>query len=154
MTVRRVIVGERDGRSVLLREDVAPTGPIASQDFIWRCEEPPSVPNDGEISAEDQAFPPPGGVWIMRWVVPAGEALTEGSEMLDLNGGDRPGYHKTDSVDLDLVLSGSIVLQLDDEEVVLNAGDSVVMNGNDHAWRNAGSEPAVMVSVIVGAKRL
>jgi mannose-6-phosphate isomerase-like protein (cupin superfamily) len=155
MSIRRVVVGERDGRSVVLREDVAPKGPMAEQVFLWRTEGPPVVPNEGEISDEDQAFPASGGVWVMRWEVPAGVTLDEG----DGDGpvsfeGDRPGYHKTDSVDVDLILSGSIVLELDDEEVALQTGDVVVVNGNDHAWRNDGDETAVILSLITGASRL
>jgi mannose-6-phosphate isomerase-like protein (cupin superfamily) len=153
VSVRRVVVGERDGRSVVLREELAKTGPMAEQAFIWRCEEPPVVPNGGEISEESEGFPPSGGVWVMRWEVPAGVTLAEGDGPVSFEG-DRPGYHKTDSVDVDFVLSGTIVLELDEEEVVLHAGDVVVVNGNDHAWRNPGDETAVVLSVIAGASRV
>ena len=44
--------------------------------------------------------------------------------------------HHTDTVDLDLVLEGSIELTLDDGVHVLQTGDGVVMNGVDHAWRS------------------
>lgn len=153
MSARRVVVGERDGRSVIFREDAAPTGPIGNQAFLWRCEEPPAVPNSGAISQESAEFPASGGVWVMRWEVPAGVTLDGGDGPVSFDG-DRPGYHKTDSVDVDLVLSGAIVLELDDEEVFLHAGDVVVVNGNDHAWRNPGDETAVVLSVITGASRV
>jgi mannose-6-phosphate isomerase-like protein (cupin superfamily) len=153
MSVRRVVVGERDGRSVVLREEVAPKGPIAAQEFLWRCEEPPVVPNDGDISEESQNFPPAGGVWLMRWEVAAGVTLDEADGPVSF-GGDRPGFHKTDSVDVDIVLAGSIVLELDDEEVALATGDVVVLNGSGHAWRNDADETAVILSVITGATRV
>jgi mannose-6-phosphate isomerase-like protein (cupin superfamily) len=154
MTVRRVVTIERDGKSVLLREEVAASGPIGNQDFVWRTEEAPVVPNMGEISEKTDAFPLAGGVWVMRWEVPAGVVLegADDSNLLDFDG-DRPGYHKTDSVDVDYVVSGSLVLQLDHEEVLLNAGDVVVVNGNDHAWRNPGTETTVILSVLTGAHR-
>jgi mannose-6-phosphate isomerase-like protein (cupin superfamily) len=147
------VVGERDGRSVVLREEVTRTGPVGAQEFIWRCEEPPVLPNAGEISEERKSFPTAGGVWVMRWEVPAGVTLNEASDLLAFDGG-RPGFHTTDSVDVDIVLSGSIVLELDEEEVVLNSGDVVVVNGNAHAWRNSGDESAIVLSVITGASRL
>ena len=63
--------------------------------------------------------------------------------------------HTTDTVDLDLVLSGEMDLELDDgAEVHLRPGDSVVQNGTRHAWRNRdASEPCTMLSILVGARR-
>lgn len=50
---------------------------------------------------------------------------------------DHPGMHKTASVDYEFVVSGSVVLELDDgREVELHPGDTVIHNGTRHAWRN------------------
>jgi hypothetical protein len=152
MATRRVVVGERDGRSLVLREDIATKGPIAEQEFIWRCEQPPVVPNEGEISQLSGGFPASGGVWVMRWELPAGVLLDEAGGPVNFDG-DRPGFHRTDSVDVDIVISGSIVLELDEEDVTLDSGDVVVLNGNNHGWRNAGDETAVILTVITGASR-
>ena len=43
--------------------------------------------------------------------------------------------HHTDTVDFDIVLSGSVELILDDGGHPLAPGDSVVVTGVDHAWR-------------------
>jgi quercetin dioxygenase-like cupin family protein len=43
--------------------------------------------------------------------------------------------HHTDTVDFDVVLSGSVELILDDGGHPLEVGDSVVVTGVDHAWR-------------------
>ena len=52
------------------------------------------------------------------------------------------------------MISGEIVLELDDgAEVTLRPGDTVVQNGTRHAWRNRTDKPAVLVVVLVGAKR-
>jgi quercetin dioxygenase-like cupin family protein len=67
---------------------------------------------------------------------------------------DHPGMHTTDTVDLDLVVSGEVWLELDDgEEVQLHVGDCVVQNGTRHAWHNRTSEPAVMFVALLGAAR-
>ncbi len=67
---------------------------------------------------------------------------------------DHPGMHTTDTVDLDLVVSGEVWLELDDgEEVQLRAGDCVVQNGTRHAWHNRTSEPAVLFVTLLGAAR-
>lgn len=64
------------------------------------------------------------------------------------------GMHTTDTVDYDIIMSGELVLELDDgEEVRLKPGDIVVQNGTRHAWHNRGKTPCVMYSVLVGAPR-
>jgi mannose-6-phosphate isomerase-like protein (cupin superfamily) len=67
---------------------------------------------------------------------------------------DDPGMHTTDTTDYEIVLSGQVVLELDDgAEVTLSPGDTVVQNGTRHSWRNRGTEPAVLGVVLVGAHR-
>jgi hypothetical protein len=58
-------------------------------------------------------------------------------------------FHHTDSVDLDLVMEGSIELRLDDGDHHLEAGDCVVVTGVDHAWRS-GPDGCVMSVVVLG----
>ena len=65
---------------------------------------------------------------------------------------EEPGMHRTASLDFDIVLSGSVVLQLDEGEVELHAGDIVVQNGTRHRWVNRGTEDAVLAVTIVGAE--
>ena len=57
--------------------------------------------------------------------------------------------HHTDTVDFDIVLSGSIELILEDGVHSLEAGDCVVMTGVDHAWR-AGPKGCVLTAVALG----
>lgn len=64
--------------------------------------------------------------------VPAGAVSWK---MIDYGPGVAFSMHHTDTVDLDLVLSGSVELILDDGAHPLEAGDSVVVTGVDHAWR-------------------
>ena len=67
---------------------------------------------------------------------------------------DRPGMHGTDSIDYGIVLSGEILLELDDGATVhLEPGDCVVQQGTRHAWRNHTSQPCTMAFVLVGARR-
>jgi mannose-6-phosphate isomerase-like protein (cupin superfamily) len=74
--------------------------------------------------------------------------------MMDHMEPDNPGMHTTDTVDLDLIVTGELDLELDDgAEVHLRPGDCVVQNGTRHAWHNRTSEPCTMLSILVGAKR-
>ncbi|WP_245439801.1 cupin domain-containing protein [Microvirga aerophila] len=60
--------------------------------------------------------------------------------------------HRTCSVDYNIVLDGSIWLELDDgNETMLNQGDVVIQQATRHAWRNKGDRPATMAFVLVGA---
>lgn len=59
------------------------------------------------------------------------------------------GMHRTDTVDCDVVIAGSITLGLEAEEVVLSAGDLVVIPGQAHAWR-AGPNGCTLSAVMHG----
>jgi mannose-6-phosphate isomerase-like protein (cupin superfamily) len=73
--------------------------------------------------------------------------------------GDRdpaePGMHATPTIDYLVVLSGEVVMEMEDgNTTVVRAGDCVVQNGTRHAWRNRGEVPCVMVYVMLGVASL
>lgn len=59
-----------------------------------------------------------------------------------------PLMHRTKSVDYGIVLEGELVLVLDEEEVVLRAGDVVIQRGTNHAWANR-SDTRVVIAFIL-----
>lgn len=60
--------------------------------------------------------------------------------------------HRTASIDYDIVLSGTVGLELDNgTEVTLKPGDVVVQNGTRHRWHNRGEAVAQVASVTIGA---
>ena len=65
-----------------------------------------------------------------------------------------PGMHRTRSVDYALVMSGEIDMLLDDSEVHLKAGDTIVQRGTNHAWANRGNAPCIIAFVLIDAKPL
>jgi quercetin dioxygenase-like cupin family protein len=66
---------------------------------------------------------------------------------------NRPGMHGTASTDFGLVLSGQLILELEDgTEIMLTPGDVVVQNGTRHRWVNRGHTDAVWAAFIVGAE--
>jgi mannose-6-phosphate isomerase-like protein (cupin superfamily) len=133
---------------------------------LWGSDEAPVLPLDGSRSDTPGMFPPPGGYrFVFTTMAPreSRDVPATNPEMgvsaadlgvRDLFEKDSPGMHTTDTVDFDYIVSGEVYLELDDgAEVHLTAGDSVVMNGTRHAWRNRGSEPVVMLAVCIGAAR-
>jgi len=57
--------------------------------------------------------------------------------------------HRTQSVDYGIVLSGEMVLVLDDSETVLHPGDVVVQRGTSHRWENRSAQTARMAFILV-----
>lgn len=174
MDVRRVVTGhDADGKAVFVSDGaVAPTvlSLLPGSEFhqLWGGDEAPHFPDDGSQPPAGQYFPPVGGFRFGFFTVPpdggAGTppdldfdaAMAEFEEKLPglaghMEPGD-PGMHTTATIDFEVVLQGSVTLELDDgAKVTLGVGDTVVQNGTRHRWSNAGSEPAVLAAFICGA---
>lgn len=69
-------------------------------------------------------------------------------------GRDDPGMHFTDTADHFHVIAGEVVLVLEDGEVTLRAGDTGVVRGAVHGWRNDSAEVARMVTFVLPAAPL
>jgi mannose-6-phosphate isomerase-like protein (cupin superfamily) len=175
MDMRCVVTGQKkDGKSVIVADNqVEPVTvellPGAEFHRLWGSNTPPTLPTDGTAPDQSGYFPPPGGYRFGYFTLgpdsvtmPADldleAALTELGVKLpglaEVMEPDHPGMHTTDTVDIDVVVSGEVWLELDDgEEVNLRAGDCVVQNGTRHAWHNRTSEPAVIFVTLLGATR-
>ena len=57
--------------------------------------------------------------------------------------------HKTRSVDYGIMLEGELTLVLDEEEVVLRAGDVVIQRGTNHAWANRSDKRVVIAFILM-----
>ena len=55
-----------------------------------------------------------------------------------------PYMQKTRTLDLCVILEGEIPLVLDTQEVHLQAGDTVVQRGTNHAWSNRSHQPCTI----------
>jgi quercetin dioxygenase-like cupin family protein len=67
-----------------------------------------------------------------------------------------PGHarftHRTETADYVVVLSGTIDMELENDEVIhLQPGDVVVQRGTVHTWVNRGSVPAVTAFILMDA---
>ncbi|MDF3311008.1 cupin domain-containing protein [Rhodococcus sp. T2V] len=157
MSTRRVVTGfDENGKSVFVSDEQLEGLLQANTTLssVWRSngrlQIPPKVPVEDGFG-----FPTPGGAWVLAWTIPphstAGEDQAGVTSAGELPSG---GAHATDSVDVNVILSGSVVFELEDgAERVLEAGDSIVVNGVVHTWRNRGASTARVLSVIFGADR-
>ena len=137
---RLLITGvDASGRSCAARDDrITLEGEAGLEGILYSVlYAAPPVPSIGGGRVADflDLAVPPGS---MRWT------------MIDYAPGKAFSMHHTDTVDLDVVLSGSVDLILDDGEHPLAPGDSVVVTGVDHGWR-AGPEGCRLSIVTIGA---
>jgi len=175
MKVRRVVTGHSpDGKAIFASDEaVEPVvlEKLQGNEFhrLWGGDEVSRFPDDGSAPDNPRYFPGVGGFrFSMFTVPPSSTALPEGVAPEDVAAEleaklpglaehmepDAPGMHTTDTVDFEYVISGRVVLELDDgASVELGPGDTVVQNGTRHAWRNPFSEPCRMVVFLVGAER-
>ncbi len=69
-------------------------------------------------------------------------------------GKDDPGMHFTETADHFHVLEGEVVLVLEADEAVLRAGDTGIIRGAVHGWRNDGEQRARMITFVLPAEPL
>ena len=145
---------DESGKSVFASDEtVEPDRPVLMPSVdvyqLWGGDATPQFPDDGSMPAWHTYFPPVGGfrfgmLTILPGTVASGEEPFNAAEAVDDIEGklpgllsymdpSDPGMHATDTIDFEVVLEGTVVLELDDgAEVTLHAGDTVVQNGTRH----------------------
>ena len=175
-TFRRVVTGhDAQGRSIFVMDGPAPVvhsrgdGSTVVTEF-WQTDRTPasSAGNADPTVGVPQKLPPPRHgskfrvveyppdsrrVAALRAPTASHDAKAEGYAR-DLKNVRHPGFHKTDSIDYAIVLSGEIWALMDEGEVLLKTGDVLVQRGTNHAWSNRGEVPAVVAFVLVDAAPL
>ena len=61
-------------------------------------------------------------------------------------------WHKTDSVDYAICISGEMWMEMEDGEVHLKPGDVVIQRGTNHNWVVHGNQPCVMAYVLIATE--
>lgn len=176
MANRRVVAGhDAQGRSSFVSDDIVEPTVVALRpgaEFfkVWGFDDIPTVPNSGEAPGLQTFFPPLNGcrLWILTFPPPAQAVrppdLDEEGAIAEYNAKlpgvlnqmetDDPGMHATASADFEIILSGEIVLELEEGvETVLRQGDTVVQLGTRHRWHNRSDEPTVMACFLIGARK-
>jgi mannose-6-phosphate isomerase-like protein (cupin superfamily) len=175
MDIRCIVTGQNaSGKSIIVRN--TPVKPVSVALFpgyefhrIWGSDSAPKLPSDGTPPAQPGYFPTTNGFRFAFFTLPpdtrtradqidTASALEEVQQklpgLLDALERDHPGMHTTDTVDFDVVISGEVILELDDgAEVLLKPGDCVIQNGTRHAWHNRSSGTCVIAVTLLGAER-
>jgi mannose-6-phosphate isomerase-like protein (cupin superfamily) len=160
MAVRRVVTGHTpEGHAVFVSDEEVQSIPIgdggSASTLIWHRDEPGQFPDDGSQPAMSAIFPPPGGCSAALMEIGPDSGEFHGfvnAALAPWADPGEPGMHRTATIDYDIVLQGTIGLELDNgAEVTLAPGDVVVQNGTRHRWHNRGEGVARLLSVTVGA---
>jgi mannose-6-phosphate isomerase-like protein (cupin superfamily) len=173
--IHRVITGHNEkGQSLVLFED-AGTNKVTIDSWpgglkiteLWVTNEAPAnMDSDADRSTRPFQHDPVNGGTIFRWLEfppeSQGESFDAGAIFTQLGSENKPtgemsqkhfSMHRTDSIDYLVVLSGQMQMVMDEGEVTLRPGSCIVQQGTNHAWVNRGSEPCVVVAILVdGAK--
>jgi quercetin dioxygenase-like cupin family protein len=139
---RLVVIGDDDqGRSGILRESAAQhrtvrkSGNVLQE--IWRQERlPAQVGDDGVLDEEMPPAPPLHGASVRIFTVPP----DAGAPARKLGG--------STSLYIATIVSGQVYLILETAEVLLGPGESFVLPGSAHAWRNPFDRPAQMICTV------
>lgn len=156
--VRRIVTGHNDrGQAVVVSDDFCPhvvvpipNVPTLAGTELWTAT---TIPADNTTRGDPTALPkgaaPPAGGAVFRIVefppdstfrhmVSATQSLTDGHTMAPRA---NPLMHRTRSLDFVIVIEGEIWCVLDEGEVLMRAGDTMVQRGTNHDWQNRSTAP-------------
>ncbi len=172
--IHRIVTGHDDeGRAIVVTEGALPsvnrlpTIPGTVFHEVWSTQGMPVViGNTPDPTLGRLMLPPPRHGTRMRFVdIPpdtedflkhgaarmkdAFNAIGDESASTVRPGSPHPLMHRTESIDYGILISGEIVLILDEDEVVLKPGSVVIQRGTNHAWANRTSETARMLFILI-----
>ena len=169
--IRRVVTAnDEQGRSYLCEDGESPAVRLVPErpgyriTNLWRTDSSPAeIHAPDTIRLHQGVAPPPYGTVLRILDIPAEpsdpqelqKALNAtfsrmyGDAHRDVQPGEHPGMHRTDSVDYALMLEGELTAIMDKEETVLRAGDVLIQRGTNHAWANRSGKPARIAFVLV-----
>jgi quercetin dioxygenase-like cupin family protein len=171
-----VVTGHNaEGRSIFVMDGPAPsvvrrgTGATIATD-LWETRATPAsnTGDDDPTVGHPYVLPPPKNGTIFRVIeyppdaqrVAAMRANTEEHQneatgfTRDVAHARHPGFHKTNSVDYAIILSGEIWALMDESEVLLKTGDILIQRGTNHAWSNRTNENCCVAFVLIDAEPL
>jgi mannose-6-phosphate isomerase-like protein (cupin superfamily) len=173
MGMRRVITGhDKNGKSIVvldgpparsIGEDVGGLfelwntdgNTINTQDNIDRADDEIilSPPSNGSKFRYFQINPTPEGIPMDIMQDIAADAFKKiGAAHHRIDTTKHPAMHKTETIDYIILLKGDVTLILDQEEVDIKPFDVVVQRGTNHAWVNNGSDPALLIAVLIDSE--
>ncbi|MET0362564.1 MAG: cupin domain-containing protein [Sphingobium sp.] len=136
--VRRIVTGlDTDGRARIILDASVPRDDTTAT-TVWHT---PTVPADNSGTTD---VSPPFGFDLMH---NGGTVFL----LVRMPAGSQGKTHATDTIDYITIVSGTVILELDGEEVALTPGMLCIDRGVLHSWRNDGPDEAVYTVVTIPA---
>src|SRR4051812_3504825 len=139
---RRIVTGhDASGKSIVVSDTPVPkTLDIGTAAFheVWITDATPAPidATEPEPTARPVRVPPPANGVMVRFT--------------EMEPGAASPMHRTETVDVGVVLEGETWLLLDDgSETRVGPGDAVVQRGTMHAWANRSDGPVRMLFVLI-----
>jgi quercetin dioxygenase-like cupin family protein len=144
--LRRVVTGHDAAGKALVWQDGQPPGQFSGADkvvatLVWATDETPfDYGRDEDMGARKLGIAPPAG----------GTRFS----VVEIQPGNAPYLHRTDSIDYVICLQGEVemLLEPDAPPVKLRVGDVMVQRGTQHAWVNRSAAPCRLAVVLVDGK--
>lgn len=172
--LRRIVTDNgKDGRSRILIDGAAAKMIAVEEAGLAEIWSAPLAGNSlydatDRLSEEDLRLEPADGAVKVRWFTVAPEDAAKSREDVEaaaafafgavgaghcrVDTARHPMMHKTDSLDVIVLVKGCVDLLLDDGEAHgLEPGDVVIQRATNHAWVNHGTETALLVAVLINA---
>ena len=168
--MRRIVTGHNGNGKSIVAIDGPPARSIGEDVGglfeLWNTDGNEVISTDVIDRADDEIIlsPPVGGTKFRYFQInPLPEGVPEdmlqeiaadafekvGAAHHRVDTSKHPAMHKTETVDYIILLKGNVTLILDEEEVDIKPFDVVVQRGTNHAWVNNGTEPALLIAVLI-----
>lgn len=170
--IRRVVTGhdENGVAKVIMDSDATailerPNRPGVTLTNLWQNEKTPAQMerHDDPVDGPLILHPPKNGAIfrivqfdpedpeVLKTLDGAAAFAEMGAGANVVQGARHPFMHRTDTLDYAVILTGEIYMMMDEDEVLLKAGDTVVQQGTNHAWSNRGTEPCQIAFILIDA---
>ena len=167
--MRRIVTGHDDNARAIVVLDDTPRHAVLEKagglklTELWTTSATPAEFSSADQARRERRIEPDANGTVFRVIEyppdaqrlkslrPEEHFASMGAQAADAKSRRHPGMHKTRTLDYAIVLSGEIYAVLDDEEVLLKAGDVLIQQGTNHAWSNRTDKPAVIAFVLVDA---
>jgi oxalate decarboxylase/phosphoglucose isomerase-like protein (cupin superfamily) len=146
LNIRRVITGlNADGKSTVTIDDIASNKrsgrPGHESLIVWTTDTTPAPATETRDAGNWTVSTPP---------IPNGSIF----RITEYGPGVTSRMHSNETVDYTVIMSGEIVMLLEDGcEVHLRAGDVVVQRATKHDWVNRGTVPCVVAFILLDARK-
>jgi mannose-6-phosphate isomerase-like protein (cupin superfamily) len=165
--IRRIVTGHdaegtaiivADGPPARVFDDLGEEGLVFHE--VWHTSETPALIDRDRREADEDSLvlaPPANGVRIRVLDIPPEaegadmDAVFEniGASDAKLESERHRSFHRTETIDFGIVLSGEIVLLMDEGETTVHPGEIVIQRGTNHGWMNRSNQPCRVAFILI-----